>query len=260
MTAETEFQRDRRRYQRTLFDGVADLYDASRLTYPTEMVDFVVTTAGLDADSAVLEVGCGTGQLTEQLAGFDFALTAIDIGPSMVAAARRRVGDHGVSYQVTAFEDLVAPDHSFDLIVSGSAYHWIDPDVKYQVPARLLRSGGWLAVLGTQERYDDPFGAALERLWHAHINDAWPWRPPPADAVGIKATGLFEPPISRTHSQRTVTTPDVLVDVENTRATSLSWPDDVRLAFTAELRDLLSSETEVPMSQDTTLTMARVLG
>ena len=88
MGAETGPDRGRRRYQRTLFDAVAGLYQASRPGYPGHLVEFVAATAGLDAGSSVLEVGCGTGQLTERLAGFGFGLTAIDLGPSMIAAAR----------------------------------------------------------------------------------------------------------------------------------------------------------------------------
>ena len=89
---ESDVQRRKRRHQRTLFDRVADLYDSSRRAYPDEIVDLMVGIAGLSAGKAVLEVGCGTGQLTEQLAPYDVALTALDIGPAMVAAAQRQVG------------------------------------------------------------------------------------------------------------------------------------------------------------------------
>jgi SAM-dependent methyltransferase len=143
--AETEQERGRRHYQRTLFDRVAQLYAASRRGYPAELVDFVVTTAGLRVGSTVLEVGCGPGQLTERLAGYGFNVTAIDIGPSMIAAARRRLADSAVSFQVTSFEDFAAAEASFDLICSGTAFHWVDPEVKFSKPARLLRPGGrWL--------------------------------------------------------------------------------------------------------------------
>ena len=86
-------------------------------------MEFVAATAGLGPGAAVLEVGCGTGQLTERLAGSGFRLTAIDIGPSMVAAAQRRLAGAGVSFQVTSFEDLAAADASFDLVISSAAFH-----------------------------------------------------------------------------------------------------------------------------------------
>jgi tRNA A58 N-methylase Trm61 len=68
MAAETGQERSRRRHQPTLFDSVAQLYEASRLGYPSDIIEFAVATAAIGAGSEVLEVGCGTGQLTESLA------------------------------------------------------------------------------------------------------------------------------------------------------------------------------------------------
>jgi ubiquinone/menaquinone biosynthesis C-methylase UbiE len=258
--AETEQERGRRRHQRTLFDGVAQLYQASRLGYPNDIVEFAVATAALGSGSAVLEVGCGTGQLTEQLVSFGFSLTAIDIGPSMVAAARRRLSDSAVSFEVASFEDFAAADSSFDLVVSGTAFHWVDPDVKFGKSARLLRPGGWLALLATGERYDDPFGDALIAMWAARSDDggAWVKHKGLADTEIIAGTGLFETPVRRDHAQRIVRPADAVIGVENTRATSLSWAADARREFTEELRRLLRSRSEVHLTQQTSVTMARV--
>src|SRR5262245_60423582 len=107
---ETEQQRAWRVSRRTLFDGVAADYDEVRPSYPDEIVEFLVTTAGVGPGDPVLEVGCGTGQLTRRLAPYGVALTAIDLGPSMVALARRNLAGTGVSFEVTPFEDFAAPD------------------------------------------------------------------------------------------------------------------------------------------------------
>jgi tRNA G46 methylase TrmB len=70
VTAETDEQRRTRERQRGLFDGVAELYDATRQGYPAEIVDSIFTTAAIgQGTAAVLEIGCGTGQLTRELAG-----------------------------------------------------------------------------------------------------------------------------------------------------------------------------------------------
>jgi ubiquinone/menaquinone biosynthesis C-methylase UbiE len=260
ISPETERERSKRQYQRTLFDGVAHLYEASRPGYPSEIVEFAIATAAVGAGSDVLEVGCGTGQLTESLARYEFRLTAIDIGPSMIAAARSRLDGRAVSFQASSFEDFTARDASFDLIVSATAFHWVDPEVKFRKPARLLRPGGWLALLETGERYDDPFGAALRDMWIARSDDGGAWRKPHfADTEVVAHTGLFETPILKTHTQRIILPAEAVIDVENTRATSLSWPADTREEFTAELRQHLRSQTEVHGSQETSLTMARVL-
>lgn len=150
VTTGTESGRERgkRHCQRALFDGIARRYGASRPGYPSHVVGFVTATAGLGPQAAVLEVGCGSGQLTERLARSGFRLTAIDIGPSMIAAARRRLAGEEVSFQATSFEELDAADASFDLVISGAAFHWIDPEVAFSKSARLLRPGGFTDELG----------------------------------------------------------------------------------------------------------------
>jgi len=263
MAAEGKEARRKRRHQRTLFDDVAELYDASRRGYPEEIVEFMVTTAGLEAGSAVLEVGCGTGQLTEQLARDGFTGTAIDIGPSMVTAARRRLerSASAVDFDVVSFEDLEAAEDSFDLVVSATAFHWVDPEIKFHKAARLLRPGGWLALLATGERYDDPFGSALLDMWVSRSDDggAWVRQQKLSDTEIIASAGLFGTPMERTHSQRMRLPVDVVIGVENTRATSLSWGEDARRGFTEELRRHLGSQSDVGLTQETSLTMAPVL-
>jgi SAM-dependent methyltransferase len=257
--AETERERGRRRHQPTLFDAVPRLYEASRRGYPVGLVEFMATTAALGAARPVLEVGCGTGQLTEHLARYGFRVTAIDIGPSMIAAARRRLAGSAVSFQVTSFEDFAAAEASLDLICSGTAFHWVDPEVKFSKPARFLRPGGWLALLSTEELFDDPLGAALSRMWAVRTgDDTARTRRRPADTEIIAGSGLFEDPIERIDAQRMVLPSEVVVGVENTRAMVLSWPEDVRRSFTHELRHYLRSQTEVHLTQRTSLTMARV--
>jgi ubiquinone/menaquinone biosynthesis C-methylase UbiE len=259
--AENEQDRSRRLHRRALFDTVAQLYEASRLGYPSDIVEFAIATAAVGAGSDVLEVGCGTGQLTESLARHGFRLTAIDIGPSMIAAARRRLDGSVISFRVSSFEDFAAADASFDLIISGNAFHWVDPELRFRKPARLLRPGGWLALLDTVEHCDDPFGAALLGMWVARSDDgtAWVRQPHFADTEVIAGTGLFETPVYKTHARRIVRSVEEVIGVEATRATSLSWPAEIRREFTEQLRHHLRSQAEVQLTQETSLTMARAL-
>jgi ubiquinone/menaquinone biosynthesis C-methylase UbiE len=75
---ETDDERAVRERKRFAFDQAAERYDATRSGYPAQVVSFMVRTAGAAAGSRALEIGCGTGQLT-QPAGHgagDEALTA----------------------------------------------------------------------------------------------------------------------------------------------------------------------------------------
>ena len=257
--AETEQERETRHRWRTTFNSVAKLYDASRPGYPDQLIDLVVTTADLGPGDSILEIGCGTGQLTEALASFGLSLIAIDIGPSMIEAARRRLAGSAVRFTASSFEDFTAAESSFDLIISATAFHWIDPDVRFRKSARLLGAGGWLALLATGERYDDPFGSALLDLRIARSEDggAWLHQSKPSDADLFAASGLFETPVESSHEHRIVLPAEAVIGLENTRATSLSWPPDARAEFTREMRRLLRDQAEVHLTQQTSLIMAR---
>lgn len=257
---ESERDRDKRHHQRTLFDAIAERYDESRPGYPPRVTEFVTTTATLAPGSAILEIGCGTGQLTEQLAGHGFRLTAIDIGPSMITAARRRLAKADVSFQVTSFEDLAAPDESFDLIISSAAFHWIDPEIALSKSARLLPPGGWLALLGTEERYDHPLGTTLDDLWIRHGDTKGAWDRRPSDPDAIAATGLFEPPVRLTDENQAILTASEIISLESTRATFLSWPLDTQRRFTEDLRRALELTPTVHLTRQTSVTMAQVPG
>jgi len=91
---ESDGQREWRLRVRDLFDGVASRYDGARSSYPAELVDWMVATARLSQGAQVLEIGCGTGQLTSQLAARGFNVTAIDMGTAMIELARARARGH----------------------------------------------------------------------------------------------------------------------------------------------------------------------
>jgi ubiquinone/menaquinone biosynthesis C-methylase UbiE len=255
---ESEQERNKRHYQRALFDGIAERYEASRPGYPAHVVEFIIATAGLAPGAAVLEIGCGTGQLTKRMAGSGFRLTAIDIGASMIDAARRRLPGAEVSFQVTSFEDLNAADASFDLVISSAAFHWIDPGVAFTKSARLLRPGGWLALLGTEEHYDDPLGAAMDALWVTHGDTSGAWERRPSDPEAIAATGLFGTPACLTDRQQVTLPAGDVTALETTRATFLSWPHDTQRHFVGELGRLLAPQPAVHLTRHTSVTMAQV--
>jgi ubiquinone/menaquinone biosynthesis C-methylase UbiE len=256
---ESEPDRIKRHYHRTLFDGIAEQYEAARPGYPAPIAEFVIATAGVGPGAAVLEVGCGTGQLTERLAGSGFRLTAIDLGPAMIAAARQRVPDADVSFEVTSFEDLTVADASFHLVISGAAFHWIDPEIAFTKSARLLRPGGWLALLGTEERYDARVGAALDALWVEHGDTGGDWYRRPADPETVRATGVFGSPVCMSHSQRTVLSAPDVIALERTRGTFLSWTENTQRDFAEDLRLLLAAQPAVHLTRQTSVTMAKVL-
>ena len=136
-----------RRYA-TAFDGVAAEYDRHRPAYPDELVDRACQAAGIGSGDHVLEVGCGSGQLTRSLAARGLHVTALEPGENLMALARRNLAGTGEVEFVTAqFEDALLPREHFQAVFSASAFHWVDPKVSWQKAADVLVPGGTLALI-----------------------------------------------------------------------------------------------------------------
>ncbi len=139
--------RDPRR-KRESFNAVAELYERYRPGYPDAVVAGVVQAAQLGAGSRVLEIGCGTGQLSVPLAEHGVELVAVELGPDLAQIARRRLAAFSrARVEVAAFEEWELPKTPFDAVVCANAFHWLDPDVRLVKAAAALRPGGRLAVI-----------------------------------------------------------------------------------------------------------------
>jgi SAM-dependent methyltransferase len=164
---------------RATFDTVADTYDAVRPGYPEPLFDHIAGLAGLGPGDPILEVGCGSGQATEGFAARDYKITALDPGPALIAAARRRFAGRADPTFVTArFEDWTAPKAEFRLVVAGQAWHWIPSGPAFAKAAESLTADGWLAVFGNcPVRYPAWFLEATRPLYLRHAPELW--APPP---------------------------------------------------------------------------------
>lgn len=141
---------DERAKLRSTFGDDAERYDRCRPGYPEQMVDDLGAMTGLDARSRVLEIGCGTGQVTKPLARTGCAITAVELSETLAWVARRNLaGFEATEVVVSAFEDWPLPPEPFDVVLSATAFHWIDPDVRVDKAADALRSGGALAIVST---------------------------------------------------------------------------------------------------------------
>jgi SAM-dependent methyltransferase len=136
-----------RRYGK-VFDEVAAEYDRHRPAYPDELIDQACQVAGISRGDPVLEIGCGTGQLTRGLLARGLRVTAVEPGPSLLALARQNLAGAGeVDFISARFEDAPLPRGRFLAAFCASAFHWIDPKVSWQKAADVLVAGGTLALV-----------------------------------------------------------------------------------------------------------------
>src|SRR3954467_13362324 len=121
---------------------MAGFYHAPRPPYPDALLDDLVALSGLAPADRVLEIGAGTGIATAALAARGLAVVAVERVPELADVARANLAAApAVEVLTGAFE--TTPAHgAFDAVVAFSAFHWIDPEVRYQRVAALLRDGG----------------------------------------------------------------------------------------------------------------------
>jgi SAM-dependent methyltransferase len=147
---------------RATFDAVAELYDRARPGYPDALFDDVVALSGIPPGGRLLEIGCGTGQATLPFARRGFRIECVELGAGLAAVARRNLAAFPqVAVHVGAFETWPVEAGAFDLAIAATAFHWIDPAVRYAKVARALRPPA-----------DGRAGGAIALFWNHHIKSA----------------------------------------------------------------------------------------
>jgi SAM-dependent methyltransferase len=112
------------------------------------VVDAIVALSRLHNGSGVLEIGCGTGQLSAPLARLGVNLVAVELGPHLATLARRNLKRFpNAQVEVSSFEKWPLPRQQFDAVLSASAFHWLDPAIRFTKVAAALRPEGYLTIL-----------------------------------------------------------------------------------------------------------------
>jgi SAM-dependent methyltransferase len=192
---------------KTTFDRAAGLYQQARPDYPAELFDELIRLAGLQTGDRLLEIGCATGKATIPLARRGFVITCVELGGELAGAARQNLSAYPqVEIVQAAFETWPPPPAAFDLVFAATAWHWIDPAVKYRRARELLRPGGHLAFWGAGHVFPaggDPFFEEIQEVYD-EIGEGMPPgsaqpRPGelPDEAADILASGLFDEVVVR---------------------------------------------------------------
>lgn len=131
-----------------VFDEIADEYERHRPAYPDALIDRACEVAGLGPGARVLEIGCGTGQLTHSLLARGLRVMAVEPGEQLIARARDHLTGAGEVQLVNArLEEASVPCGQHRAVFSASAIHWVDPDVSWRKIADALVDGGTVALV-----------------------------------------------------------------------------------------------------------------
>lgn len=185
---------------RETFDRAAESYHRARPDYPEALFEDLIALAGLRPGDRLLEVGCATGKATLPLARRGFRITCVELGAELAAVARRNLAGFDVEVVQGRFEDW-RPERPFSLVFAATAWHWIDPGVRYRRAADALRPGGHLAIWAQEHVFPDggdPFFREIQDIYD-EIGEGVPpgteWPRPGEledDREDIESSGLFE--------------------------------------------------------------------
>lgn len=130
------------------FDTDAKRYDEGRLSYPNEVIDWIIEKTGVTKEEPLLEIGAGTGQVTLPFAKRGFSLHCVELGRNLADLLVEKTREYPVTVEVSSFEAWQPPsDFCSPLIVCATAWHWLDMNVKYQKCHSLLSDGSHLVLL-----------------------------------------------------------------------------------------------------------------
>ena len=120
---------------------IARVYDAIVEPFNKSLRGYVLKVAGPEPGLKILEVGCGTGANLELFAEAGCEITGVDLSPSMMDIARKKLGDRA-DLRLGDASDMPFADHSFDLVLSFLTLHEMPPTVRTSVMDEIVRVAG----------------------------------------------------------------------------------------------------------------------
>lgn len=130
------------RQERALsFAAVADAYDRARPSYPLAAAEWLTGRV----PSTVVELGAGTGKLTDLLVSLGHDILATDPLDEMLAHLRLRHPELRVA--TAPAEQIPAATRSVDTVVAAQSFHWFDHERALREVARVLKPEGRIALV-----------------------------------------------------------------------------------------------------------------
>jgi SAM-dependent methyltransferase len=150
--------------------------------YPEGVLDFLRSQCHLSPAHVIADIGSGTGFLSElflkngnPVFGVEPNQEMRDAGEDYLAAYPRFTSINGSA------EATTLPDSCADFVTVGQAFHWFKPEPTHREFARILRSGGWVAIVWNDRTLSTTgFAVSYEELLvrfgtdYSRVRDSYP--------------------------------------------------------------------------------------
>ena len=148
------------------FSNRVENYAKYRPGYPPEMLEFFKEHLGLTPASIVADIGSGTGLSSKPFLENGNIVYAVEPNAGMRAAAEGflKPFPNFRSIDSTAIKTTL-DDRSIDFIIAAQAFHWFDPEATRAELKRILKPGGYVALIWNERQLDStPFLREYEQL------------------------------------------------------------------------------------------------
>jgi ubiquinone/menaquinone biosynthesis C-methylase UbiE len=136
------------------FRGTAWYYARFRERYPKEFFTMISHQFALSQNDRILDLGCGTGQITIPISEFVKEVVAMDPEPEMVAEGKNQASKQGarnIVWVEGGSDDLFIIRNNlgrFRLVTMGTSFHWMDREKTLEELYEIIGSGGGIAIVG----------------------------------------------------------------------------------------------------------------
>lgn len=145
------------------FSGLAEIYQASRPSYPKEAIDFILSHCRLSQQSLLVDVGCGTGISTRLFAERGIKTIGVEPNDDMRKTAEDAGGTGTVDgepnpkYIAGTAENTTFEDQSVDAVLAAQAFHWFDPEKSLAEFHRILKNNAFVVLMWNERDEADSF-------------------------------------------------------------------------------------------------------
>ncbi|MGW4096584.1 class I SAM-dependent methyltransferase [Mycobacterium sp. NPDC004974] len=172
-----------------LFAGTAWHYARYRPGYPAAFLDDLVQGLSLDGTGRLLDLGCGTGQLTLPLAAHVVEAVGMDHEPDMLAEASRQAQEAAVtnvSWIHGNAADLPGNLGHFTLVTMGRSFHWMDREHVLAALDGMVDDDGSLVIANDSNLLlpTTPWQRAIQEVQRRFLPPDYQHGPPPATNTG----------------------------------------------------------------------------
>lgn len=139
-----------RRLPKELFSGTAGYYARYRPAYPPALFQHIARTFKLDGTGRLLDLGCGTGELTLPFARYFCKVIGVDPEKGMIIEARRnarRARVQNTEWISGKAEDVVSRMMDIRLVTMGRSFHWMDRRLVLHQLGKIVEPNGGIVVV-----------------------------------------------------------------------------------------------------------------